>query len=146
MKRRHKERTKKVKTKSIKSLKKEADRIFSIYIRTKYSVNGMVKCYTCQAVKPIKEMQNGHYVSRKCNRLRYDENNCRPQCYSCNVCNHGEQSLFGKLLDKEAGFGISDNLMYYKNVSWKFTTEELEKIIEKYSNKISQLLASKAMG
>jgi len=40
----------------------------------------MVKCYTCNSVKPWKEMQCGHFVTRTVTALRYHLKNTRVQC------------------------------------------------------------------
>jgi len=45
--------------------KKEADKVFSRYIRRKYAdKNGNVSCITCGVTKHWKEMDCGHYISR----------------------------------------------------------------------------------
>ena len=83
--------------------KKELDKVFSQYIRHKYSKDGEVSCFTCGRRKPIKKMQNGHYISRMYLATRFDENNCRPQCYGCNVMHQGQAVDFRENLVKEIG-------------------------------------------
>lgn len=100
-----------MKKKTISWLKKELDRVFSIFIRQKYAdSNGMVRCYTCGVLKPIKEMQNGHFVSRIHLATRYDEDNCRPQCVGCNVFGGGKIAVFATKLEAELGKGIIGRL------------------------------------
>lgn len=65
---------------SMSWLKRSLDTYFSQYIRNKYSVNGICTCYTCGKKLPIKQMQNGHFISRGYLVTRWNENNCRPQC------------------------------------------------------------------
>lgn len=84
----------KTKVKPLSKYKKELDAVFSRYIRTKYAKNGMVKCYTCTTVKPIKEMQCGHWISRTNLATRFSEDNCRPQCVGCNMFNQGRLDVF----------------------------------------------------
>ena len=92
---------KKLKKKSISKLKKELDSVFSKYIRHKYSKNGMVACYTCGVSKPIKQMQNGHFQSRKHLNTRWSEDNCRVQCVGCNVFKYGDAiQAFGREIKK----------------------------------------------
>lgn len=89
------------KEKSTAWYKKELDRIFSLYIRNKYSKDGMVKCFTCNVIKPIKEMQNGHWIPRNILNTRFSEENCRPQCVGCNMFNKGRPDVFAVNLIKE---------------------------------------------
>ena len=68
-----------------KSARERADRSMSLYIRTKYaSDNGLVKCITCPAIKPISEMDCAHFVSRGKAATRFLEENCHPACRGCN--------------------------------------------------------------
>lgn len=90
-----------MKIKTLSQLKKELDKYFSLYIRHKYAVNGIVHCYTCSVSKPVKEMQNGHWVSRTNLATRFSEDNCRPQCVGCNMFNQGRLDVFTVNLMKE---------------------------------------------
>ena len=91
-------------SKSNKSLKTKLDTLFSQYIRRKYADRrGFVYCYTCGTAKPIAEMQNGHFHSRRHLSTRYEEKNCRPQCYGCNVINGGKKDVFRTRLEAEIG-------------------------------------------
>lgn len=63
-----------------------ADRVFSAYIRLKNADSKMrCRCVTCGKVMNWKDIQNGHYRSRGCNKYRFSEINCHPQCKGCNV-------------------------------------------------------------
>jgi len=78
-------------------LKKELDRVFSLYIRSKYKK----ECYTCG--KRNVTLQCGHFVSRQYLATRWDENNCRPQCVGCNMFGGGKPLDFEERLKKELG-------------------------------------------
>lgn len=112
---------------------KKLDKVFSLYIRHKYAKDGMVKCYTCDAVKPIKEMQCGHFISRAYYSLRWDEDNCRPQDASCNLYHHGQQYIFGKNLEKELGKERIEEMMVIKNRPSGFSIADYQDMIERYS-------------
>lgn len=100
----------KIKKKTTSQLKKELDKVFSQYIRQKYAdQNGYVKCYTCGVTKTIKEIQNGHFVSRSYLATRFSEDNCRPQCVGCNVFGGGRLPIFASNLEKETN-GITSRL------------------------------------
>lgn len=117
---------------SVSSLKKKADKVFSIYIRNRDSENGFSECFTCGVQKPISQMQAGHFVSRAVNLLRFDEINVHAQCYSCNVMKHGDLYTYAKRLDEWHGDGTADRLHAQRFSTHKFTIEELKKIIEEY--------------
>lgn len=84
---------------------KNADTYFSRYIRLKYSEEGKCTCYTCGDLKEIKEIDNGHFEKRGYKATRYHEDNCRPQCKTCNgdTASNGKQKEFRKLLVMEIG-------------------------------------------
>lgn len=127
---------KKLKKKSISKLKKELDSVFSKYIRHKYSKNGLNSCFTCGVVKPSKEMQNGHFQSRKHLSTRWDEKNCRVQCIGCNVFRYGMQYAFGKKLEKE---GIDVEALIFKSRQLqKFNNVELQEMIIEYKAKLNK--------
>src|SRR3990167_4502451 len=108
---RSKKTPQKPKEKSISKLMKEADRLMSLSVRQKYAnQDGNVKCYTCPYINHWKKMQNGHLVSRFYKETRYDERNCRPQCYTCNMWRNGMTPHFAAKLQKELGTGIVEQL------------------------------------
>lgn len=86
-----------MKTKSISKLKKELDRVFSLYIRGKYEK----RCYTCGRSNVV--LQNGHFISRNYLATRWDEDNCRPQCVGCNMFGGGKPLDFEENLKEELG-------------------------------------------
>lgn len=114
-----------------KGLMSLADTYFSRFIRLKHSLNGQCTCYTCGTIKPIKECDNGHYMKREHKATRYHENNCRPQCKTCNgdTKHNGKQIDFRENLCNELGEEkvikieklsktlIQANHTFYKNTS-----------------------------
>ena len=133
-----KKKLKKLKKKSISKLKKELDSVFSKYIRHKYSKNGYVSCFTCGVSKPLEQMQNGHFISRKHLIIRYSEDNCRVQCVGCNVFKYGEQYKFGKKLEKE---GVDVEALIFKSRQLqKFNQVELQEMINEYKAKLNELI------
>lgn len=117
------------KVKTVAKLKKEADKWWSLYIRTRDSKDGLAECITCGVSKPIKQMQNGHFIRRSVNLLRYDEQNCNAQCVGCNMFKAGELYLYGKALDLKYGDGTADELQAKRFLTHKLTVQELEEII-----------------
>lgn len=123
---------------SISSLKKKADKYFSLYVRHRDSRNGLVECITCGVEKPINQMQAGHFVSRRVNKLRFDEENVNAQCTGCNMFKQGEQYLYSKVLDMKYGDGTAEKLMSQRHQTHKFTVDELERIIDESKASIDE--------
>lgn len=124
-----------------RALIKKLDTVFSLYIRHKYAKDGMVECYTCNAVKPVKEIQNGHFISRAIYTTRWSEDNCRPQCYSCNCCHHGRQYEFGEYLKSEIGVEAFENLWNSRHSLSNFSVSDYQDKIEYYAKQLSNLEA-----
>tara|TARA_R100000908_G_scaffold21485_1_gene8457 strand:- start:1028 stop:1426 length:399 start_codon:yes stop_codon:yes gene_type:complete len=127
---------------SRKNLIKKLDAVFSEYIRRKYAdKNGIVKCYTCnkKAYWKGEGMQNGHFISRKSRILRWDERNCRSQCYSCNCHFYGRQYIFAMNLNKEYGYNIAEELLIESKKIIKQTDQDLVDLINEYKQKVTNL-------
>ena len=118
-------------------LVKKLDIIFSQYVRNKYAnKQGIVKCFTCDREYPVKKIQNGHFMSRKNYATRWDENNCRPQCYGCNVMKQGMQYEYGKRLGKET----AEQMYLLSKTTVKISNDELEDMISHYEKELKKVL------
>ena len=125
-----------------KTLIKKLDTVFSEYIRRKYAdKNGIVSCYTCgkKAYWKGEGMQNGHFISRRSRILRWDERNCKVQCYRCNVMRYGESYIFGVKLNQEYGYNIADELLIESKKIIKQSDEDLKELIKLYEDKIKEI-------
>lgn len=123
-----------------KSLVKKLDKVFSEYIRKRHAdKNGIAVCYTCFKKAHWKELQCGHFVSRKQYATRWDETNCQVQCSGCNVFRYGEQYKFGRYLDSNFGDGTADTLFQKGREIVKFANIDLEEMIEYYQEKLVEL-------
>ena len=130
------------KPKTHSKLKKELDKVFSQYIRHYYADHkGYVECYTCGVQKPVKQMQAGHFQSRRHMSTRWHENNVRPQCIKCNMYSQGEQYLFGQKLEAEIGEVMFSDLLKHVHTTQKYSKGDLLYLIEYYKKKL-QLLCS----
>lgn len=127
----------KKKPKSITKLKAELDSVFSLYIRTKYSRDGYVSCFTCGIKKTIKEMQNGHYIPRNHLATRYLELNNHPQCVGCNVFKNGNMSSYAVRLEEKYGQGVLQDLEKLKRSIIKDLP--YADLIEVYEERLSAL-------
>lgn len=85
-------------------LQKKADLLFSRKRRQEEAGSeGYCWCITCGVRKPWKEMDNGHFISRKHLATRYEKNNCWPQCVRCNKWLSGNHSVYRDELIKLVG-------------------------------------------
>lgn len=115
------------------NLIKKLDQIFSLFIRLKYAdKNGFVQCYTCPNKKHYKQMQNGHYISRSVRIGRWSQDNCRPQCYGCNIMHGGNPITFRENLVKEYGEDFVKQMEARRFDIFKPTDEWLKEKIEFY--------------
>ena len=124
---------------SRKTLINKADKIFSEYIRRRYTNdNGITECYTCGKKDHWKELQCGHFMSRKHYSTRWNETNCQVQCAGCNVFRYGEQYKFGRNLDIEFGNGTADDLHQLSRQIVKYDNNDLIEMIKHYKKKLAQ--------
>ena len=119
---------------TVSKLKKKADQVFSLWIRNRDSKQGYCKCISCGVVKPIAEMQNGHYYSRSINYLRYDPRNCAAQCVGCNIFKEGNKPAYALALIRKYGKNILEELEKDSRKYKQWTIQDLEKLIKKYAN------------
>ena len=134
-----KDKPRKKKKKTTSQLKKELDKVFSLYIRNKYAKNGQVSCYTCGRVMPWQEIQNGHFASRSHLATRYSESNCRPQCVGCNVFGGGRVAIFASKLESELGSGTVSRI--YREAQKVIKDYPYEEKIQEYKAKLEELNA-----
>ena len=123
-------------------LKKKLDKEFSIYIRRRDSdsFSELGNCITCGKSVHWKMADNGHFITRACLPIRWDEKNCALQCKSCNGFRGGEPLLYRKRL---IGMYGEDEVERLENTytSWrasetdKWTMDELRELLEYYQKK-----------
>ena len=117
-------------------LVKKLDVIFSQYIRNKYAnKRGMVKCFTCDREYEVKNIQNGHFQSRRSYATRWEEDNCRPQCLKCNMYDQGRQYEFGLKLGQQ----LAEEMYIKSQQIIKFTSDELIEKIDHYSSEVKRM-------
>ena len=120
--------------------KKDLDEIFSKYIRLKYSDrNGYVSCFTCGKLFHWKKLQNGHYISRNHLATRFDENNCRPQCWGCNGYGRGRPLEFEEGLKRQLGSEVVETMKQNRHSVNKLTEAWYDLKIEQYKRLIKEM-------
>ena len=58
-----------------KYYKARADRLFSLWVRQRDAVSGVCRCITCNALHSWRTVHCGHFMSRRYEGTRYNENN-----------------------------------------------------------------------
>jgi len=114
----------------------KADEVFSRYIRVKFAIEsgGELFCKDIMTGKlyGIKNIDNGHFYSRKFKGTRYEEDNCRPQNRSSNrFSGEADHDEFGENLLKEIGAErmkqLTEKKKYFCSESLAFYTEQFNK-------------------
>lgn len=121
-------------------LKKELDRVFSLWVRkSKADHAGYVCCVSCGVSKHWKELQAGHFISRNILALRWDERNVNPQCKGCNLFQKGNYPGYARWLIRTYGPDIIDDLFASKNKVKKMSPSDYAEEIEYYTDKLAGL-------
>jgi hypothetical protein len=125
---------------TVKSMKLDAWDVFSEYIRRSYADdNGYAECVTCGTRKPWREMQAGHFISRRYTMILFDERNVHPQCPYCNGPLSGNISAYQNFMVCKYGQSIVDHLFKLAKLQHKFSIKELNDLIIKYKEKLQGL-------
>ncbi len=116
---------------SIANLTNDLDQVLSLVVRYKYArPDGMVKCFCCPKVIPIKEAHNSHYVKRGNRATRFLEANCRASCPECNNDHNYDETPYTNALESEQP-GLASELKELGKITYKATRSELkEQLIE----------------
>lgn len=122
------------------TLVKNLDMIYSLYIRLKDAdANGFAPCISCGRRFHFKDLDCGHFVSRRHKSTRFMEENTKPQCRYCNRFNEGMKDSFALQLIQEYGVEILQKLQDEKNKTKHFTSDDLVSLIKDYKSKVNGL-------
>ena len=124
---------------TISKLKKKLWKIFSKFIRLKYSKNGRCQCVTCGQWYPINEIHAGHYIHGNTKPTYFDERNVHPQCVRCNHNLSGNLNQYALYLEGKYGQGILQELNQKAHSRVGFKRQELEDLIPVYKKRLSLL-------
>lgn len=115
-----------------KKLHNKAWKLISEYVRRNGAdpFTGYTKCYTCGEVKHWKELQCGHFWH---GTLDFDLRNLKKQCPQCNTYKSGNLAPYASKLIQEYGQEWFVKLEQDAHQHPGYTCEELEKIIEKFT-------------
>jgi len=132
-----------VKKRRYRTLKNALDRVFSEWVRRRWSrYDGTASCVTCGVVKPWAQLQCGHFVSRVHLAARWNEFNGNPQCPSCNVLRRGNPAEYALWLTRKYGPKIIEDLVVLKHQTVKYNRSDLEEMIRQYEQRLENLDAA----
>lgn len=134
--------TTKTKPDSLSTLIKEADDVFSKYIRAR-DANPQhpfyLNCFTCGKPERIEWAHCMHFIDRDQMAVRYDEMNAHGGCENCNCFDPDHHETYAhKMVDK---YGLIEvgNLKIKSRGLQKFMRHELVEIIDTYKSKLKEL-------
>jgi len=110
---------------SISALKRKADNLFSLYIRSRDSG----RCVLC---KKTKDIQCGHLIKRGKMSTRFDEINCNALCSSCNYKDNFEPQHYVLWFLKEYGAKMYEDLVERSKGIRQMKRCDYEEIISRY--------------
>lgn len=130
----------------LSTLEKKLDRIFSEYIRLNYSDDwGFCECVNCGKRKYWKSMDAGHFYSRRNKSIRWDEMNVFPECVYCNRFSTDAPAGYFMFMLKTYGEEKMQELTDRKNQARKWTKDELQELIDIYTERVKQLKKEKGL-
>lgn len=136
------------KSRAISTAKGNAWRAFSRFIRLRDCIRttGDTEwgvCITCGKRVSFKGSQAGHFIAGRTNAILFDEDIVHLQCYSCNVCNHGEQLEYYYAMQK---LGYTEDeitkMRQQRNVQQKYTADDYDEIALRYKTMADFLISS----
>jgi len=121
-----------------------ADKYFSLFIRLRDSdQNGIGRCSTCGRIGHVKTMDNGHYIKRQHQAVRFSEVNCNLQCKHCNNFEQGNDVKFREYLVNKHGEKTVLLLEASKRQTTKRSANDLKLIADYYKKKVNEILKDK---
>ena len=120
--------------------KAKADKYFSLYVRQRdVDHDGIVKCCTCSKSFHWKNLDAGHFQSRRYEATRYEERNTGPQCLRDNRFNQGMQYEFSLYLNGKYGAKTAEKITIKSRMFCKRNRYDYQQIAEEYKLKIKEL-------
>ena len=121
--------TKPKKQKTVAKLREEAAVLLQKLVRMKAAdENGLATCVTCGKRQHYKEMDGGHFISRKWTATKLVEENVHPQCKGCNQYASGKYDDYALYMVDTYGIEMVRELNDKKRELCKQNRIELEDI------------------
>lgn len=128
-------------------LKAKLDTQFSLFIRARDAMpSGYAPCISCGKIHFWRDLQCGHYMSRRYMSTRFDEDNCHAQCVACNMFNQGNiQGYRRGLLDKIGESRIDLVEIKAMNSIRKYSDFEYKELAKYYKLRTEKLRKEKGI-
>lgn len=99
------------------------------------------KCVTCGKIKPMKQLQAGHFIPGRTDAILFDPKQVHAQCYRCNMKLQGMWHVYYKFMLSE-GYTHDDiqDMIDHANDPIEFTREWFEEAQEYYAAEISDMV------
>lgn len=125
-------------------LMKEADTVFSLFIRLR-DTNDNGSGYCCSSRKFIEwsSCDNGHYIPRGYMKYRYDERNCNVQSKNDNSRLHGNIPEYRRFIIEKYGEHVEQELFLGSKEYFKPDPNFYLDVIRKYLPKVKTMLKTK---
>jgi hypothetical protein len=134
------------KPESLSTLIKEADAVFSKYIRRRdanKTYSFYLNCFICGRAERVEFAHCMHFIDRDQMSVRYDEMNSHGGCETCNMFDPKHVERYEAVMIEKYGIKEVESLIWKSRSLAKFTRYELEEIIETYKQKLKSLIANK---
>lgn len=135
---------KKKKQPSKSTLKLEAWRWFSKYIRLRDCMltTGSFEygeCVSCDKTFPFAQLDAGHFIPKKSGNY-FSERGVNAQCRSCNRYHNANQLEYRREIIRRYGVGVDEELEQEARQIIKRPPEDLTNLAEQYKMKVEKLL------
>ena len=128
------------KTKTIAKLVDDAAVLLQKLVRMKAADdNGWCMCVTCGGYKHWKEMQGGHFISRRYTATKLLEKNIHPQCPGCNGPRAKDGIVtveYTNYMTDTYGREFVDELLIIKNTTKKYARDEIAQVSAEFKERI----------
>jgi hypothetical protein len=127
---------------SIPMLIKKALDLFSQYYKLRAASEGRLYCFTCGAPLQLhtSNCQLGHYLSRGgYSAMTFEPDNCRLQCFRCNIHLKGNIVEFRIKLVAEIGIEKVEFMEANRHSQMKWSRSQLHELIDQFSQAIKEL-------
>lgn len=117
---------------------------FSIMIRLRDAdENGYCRCITTGKIAHWRDMDAGHFISRRHKATKYDEKNVYAQSRGANRFNQGMQFEFGLAIDRIHGKGTAEFILAKSRAPYKENSFEVEQKLMYYMAQAQKLAKQK---